>query len=342
MLPVRSLVNLNDNIPASTSLWLCEEVNATFFEFDDLLPFGESESDKREGGFDLFGLEESPVGIVLFAAICGLVYYYQTQGIVSSEAFGLQPSQIFGNFEYYRFLTNNFLHNSANHLCANLLGIMIYGKACELKFGTIGLLEATLWAMLLESVWVIFLTIIFPSLRNRNAIGFSMIIFFWEGMTATPDYLEDQRKMVYFALLVWDEIHSIFQGKLGSIFHLLGFVNGLFYNHFIAENFTLPTKLYSHLEQRMSDFVSNLCENVGLQGLLYFVESVPEDEEGYEEDTSEDEQEHISEMRREFARQIVSRLLSEAWNEEDLQPEIEDMLRAGQLYVYPPSFAWFH
>lgn len=151
-------------------------------------------------------------------------------------------------------------------------------------------------------------------------------------MTATTDYLADQDTfdMAYFVLLVGDEIRNMLKGELGSLFHLLGFVNGILYNHCVLEKFTLPTELYSRLEDRLYDFVSSLCENVGLNGLIYFVKTALEDDE-------EEDQEGIAKFRVDVARSLSLRTMTQ--DEEELQLELEAMLRKGQVFVYP-WLAW--
>jgi len=222
--------------------------------------------------------------------------------IDATTVMGLHPDSILGRRrQYYRLWTHLFLHSDGTHLLHNMLGLLQWGPRAENLVGTMRQLETSLfWAVALEFVWLVILTRIVAGLGDTYVVGFSGILFFWKALAWGESYGgDDLLSWGALLFLITDEIAGLRKGNLGSLFHLLGFVNGWIYRHFLQDRIFLLPKIVGlermeRWEAVLADRASDLMKRVGLhENFLYFVDSPIL---GLDDDESDDDDEQYQEM----------------------------------------------
>ena len=232
---------------------------------------------------------QAPFTTALLAGVCVLVYHRQTiKGDAFTNAFHFHPGSALAKFQIYRFVTNVFFHSDASHLSGNMVSLLAYGSECEKLYGSLRLLEATIWAIILESVVMVFLAFYMKWTHRENwsCLGFSGILYFWLGMSLAETET-GFRKLVMAAKM----LQEVFEWKeVSSLIHLSGAVNGLLYSRIIMDRTKLPTTLLCQWDERLERLMKQAMEWLGLESSrLFHLIRTKEDVEEEEEEDSDSE-----------------------------------------------------
>ncbi|MFQ6086285.1 MAG: rhomboid family intramembrane serine protease [Candidatus Bathyarchaeia archaeon] len=66
------------------------------------------------------------VMVIIIAALCLVIFYFESRGRVSKEDFGVKGGKVLG--EPWRFLTFMFTHDGMGHLLMNLTALLLVGS----------------------------------------------------------------------------------------------------------------------------------------------------------------------------------------------------------------------
>ncbi|KAG7351747.1 rhomboid family protein [Nitzschia inconspicua] len=185
--------------------------------------------------------------------------------------------------EWYRMVTNNFLHSDTMHLFSNMLATYSYGFEFETKFGTMRLLEGTVWAIVMSNIAIVLMMRVFPTIRQHDVpiLGFSEVLYFW--MIVVKLSTAQTSKVSNLLGLTWtmvgrDIFDALVLNKTGALFHLLGFVNGYIYMNWVRPRYSLPWEWLATVENILNALVEFVCASLRLNGEdrgPYVVESAP-------------------------------------------------------------------
>ncbi|KAG7365856.1 rhomboid family protein [Nitzschia inconspicua] len=199
------------------------------------------------------------------------------------EQYSLRIKTMLERNEWYRMVTSHFLHSDIIHLFNNMLATYAYGFEFESKFGTMRLLEGTVWAIVMSNIAVMLTMWIFPTIRQHDVpiLGFSEVLYFW--MIVVKLSTVQTSKVSTLLGLTWtmvgrDIFDALVLNKTGALFHLLGFVNGYIYTNWIRPRCSLPWEWLATIENIMDALVEFGCASLRLKGGdggPYVVESAP-------------------------------------------------------------------
>ena len=98
-------------------------------------------------------------------------------------AWGIAPAAVIYQRQYYRLLSNVFVHNGLSHLGMNLATLVLVGAPVERLFGSLQMAFFVLWAALASSAlyvgafWCAFVWTGDASYLYREAVGISGVLF---------------------------------------------------------------------------------------------------------------------------------------------------------------------
>lgn len=267
---------------------LAQEIDTASYGFDY---YDDPYLEQETSFLTQLGLDASyPVATAFFAVACAVIFHFPS--IITIEKFSLWPSKIFQGKQYYRFISNVFLHADVNHLISNGIGILRWGRNCELVHGTLRLVEATIWAVMFQAAWVVLFcsqtlfripgTASPDDFREMQGLGFSGVLYFWIGMVFKET--DDAFGKIFLAFMILEDIRK-FRVDKGSLAHLTGAVSGLFYSSFIMDRFTIPTRWVQKLEVGIDSLLDG--QGVEMPDFLFFVNVADVDDE---EDLPSDEE----------------------------------------------------
>ena len=198
-----------------------------------------------------------PLATLLFVAVLATVFYFQSTGALAMGKLSLCPWRVLKKKEYYRVLSHVFIHTDKEHLMMNIVGAFIFGLECESAYGTLRLVEASAWAVVLENVVQLGLAkqtlVQIPGTSNGQAmmqahmVGFSGILNFWLGMGFSRHFWLN---FCFIGLVVAREVMR-YSVKRGSIAHIAGACGGMLYSLFILDKFTIPKTWLQSLERHL-------------------------------------------------------------------------------------------
>lgn len=249
----------------------------------------------------------APLGVLGFAVVCcGLEIWKQFSGVKGSigciiredvdphdflppiqntfeQKYSLRFKTMIEKREWYRIVTSHFMHGGPLHLLNNMRGTFRYGGSYERRYGTMRLVEATVWAILLGSIPLILLIFVFPSIRRFDAsiLGFSEVLYFWMVVGKLSVLETASFKQTFDGIewmIGWDVYEILVRNNIGSAFHLLGFLNGYVYMKWIRPHCSLPTEWLAKIENVLDAIIEFVCFSLGLSGEdegPYVVESAP-------------------------------------------------------------------
>ena len=199
-----------------------------------------------------------PLATLLFVVSVGTVFLFQSSGTLALGKLSLCPWRVLKKKEYYRLLSHVFVHTNYEHMMMNIIGAFIFGVTCESAYGTLRLIEASVWALALENVVQLglakqnFLQKV-PGAGNSQAmmhahmVGFSGIVNFWLGMGFSRHFWLN---LCFIGLVVAQEVMR-YSVKRGSIAHIAGAFGGMLYFLFIVDRFTIPSGWLQTLERHL-------------------------------------------------------------------------------------------
>jgi len=182
-LAVESKVTPLPSPPSQISWSLVDEIHTDIYGFE----FYDDVDD--ESFLTKLGLDASyPVATAVFAVLCIIIFHLPT--IFTQERWSLMPRRIFEDKEVLRLISHAFLHADISHLVSNTIGILRWGRDCELAYGTLRLLEATVWSFAFMAVWTVLLCtqtfVKIPGTESREDFCFGVfgcIVFLdWHGL----------------------------------------------------------------------------------------------------------------------------------------------------------------
>lgn len=198
-----------------------------------------------------------PIATLIFVTAITVVFHYQSTGTIALGKYSLCPWRILKKKEYYRALSHAFLHVDKEHLVMNIAGAFIFGLDCESAFGSFRIVEATVWAVVLENIIQLGLAqqtwFQIPGASSSQAmmhahmVGFSGILNFWLGMGFSRHLWLN---LLFVVLVVAREVMH-YSVKRGSIAHIAGAVNGMLYSLFILDRWTIPKAWLQALEKHL-------------------------------------------------------------------------------------------
>ena len=198
-----------------------------------------------------------PLGTLLFVAALVTVFHFQSTGALAMGKLSLCPWRVLKKKEYYRLLSHVFVHSDKEHLMMNIVGAFIFGLECESVYGTLRLIEASAWAVVLENVVQLGLAkqtlVRIPGTSNSQAmmhahmVGFSGVLNFWLGMGFSRHFWLN---FCFIGLVVAREVMR-YSVKRGSIAHIAGAVGGMLYSLFVLDKFTIPKRWLQALERHL-------------------------------------------------------------------------------------------
>lgn len=165
-----------------------------------------------------------------------------------------------------------------------MISLLVKGPECEEIYGSLRLAEATLWAMLLQSIEMLALGIFGIFDRNGvwSSLGFSGILYFYSAMSYSAGH-NDNFRQVFIVAKMLQEMVEVFRGEswLAPFVHLMGGVNGFIYARFIMNKIKLPAALLCTWEDRLEDCIEHLLSFVGKEdsGWLEVVLTHDDDED---------------------------------------------------------------
>ena len=111
---------------------------------------------------------------VILIVFTSLVSYYALNNYSTFEKASFRPYRIRYNREWWRWVTNGFIHIDYMHLFVNMLSLYFFGRNLELYLGAIvpGLAPA---AFLLFYISAIAVSGIYSYLRHKNDFSYSAV-----------------------------------------------------------------------------------------------------------------------------------------------------------------------
>jgi hypothetical protein len=140
-----------------------------------------------------------------------------------------------------------------------------------------------------------------------SVVGFSGAIFFWKALAHKGIVVEEEGpremdtdrlfQMALIGFMIVDEIADCFRGKLGSAFHLLGFLNGVLYHSVIRPRWSIPADWLRRVEHRLDNLSLAIGEFLGMgEDFLYVVTAANDDDEGDSDSAEEEDSDDDSEL----------------------------------------------
>jgi membrane associated rhomboid family serine protease len=182
------------------------------------------------------------------------VYSYIKLKPISLESvsrFVLTPASLL-NGKFLTVITSGFLHGNLHHLFFNMVGLFVFGRAVELKFGPFKTLVIYLGALALSMFFAI-LIYVFILHKNMAIIGASGAVMGLLSCAMLINPFDISYEMILpipVMIKGWIFISADFQGFLGGepdgvshLAHLLGFVSIALLFYFLnKEEQSLMTK----------------------------------------------------------------------------------------------------
>lgn len=198
-----------------------------------------------------------PIVTLTVVASIAVVFHYQSTGAIALGKYSLCPWRVLRKKEYYRAVTHAFVHADKEHLVMNIAGAFLFGRDCESAYGSLRIVEATVWALVLENIIQLGLAkqTVFPipgassskAMMHAHMVGFSGILNFWLGMGFSRKVWLN---MLYVILVVTREVMH-YSVKRGSIAHISGAISGMLYSLFILDRFTIPKPWLQAVEKQL-------------------------------------------------------------------------------------------
>jgi membrane associated rhomboid family serine protease len=207
--------------------------------------------------------------------------YSANGGNVFFEKYALRFKTMLQKKQWYRLVTGHFLHAGPIHLLVNMKAAYLYGLCYEKKYGTLRLVEATAWAILMGSLPIGLALKAFPRLRLYDVpiVGFSEVLYFWVVIVLMMLLEHPAIKFDFSSysveLVLWEIYNLVVRERFGSAFHILGFLNGLVYVRYIRPRYSLPTQFLWTVEVYFDKILSFVSMMLGLSNGPYVVESAP-------------------------------------------------------------------
>jgi len=212
--------------------------------------------------------------------------------------FSIAAAPVLYQGEYYRVLSNAFVHAGLMHIGFNMMALTALAPRLEEKFGSLPLLFMTMWSIVVEGLLYIFVSYVMGvyitgdnTWLMHSGVGFSGVLFAYMilesyhtveqsrsvfGMCAVPTKLYPWIMLVLLSLLI---------PGISFMGHLCGIVSGMLFVSGIMDTVAMPSPSFMrHIEDyaclriltrlpnysRAADFTfKSLDSDAGLGGTIF-------------------------------------------------------------------------